>query len=159
MKPDTSISLYAETLQRLTYDLARYTSLCDRVCTENLGITGTQGYTLLALPGENSISMNDLSLKMRLASSTMTRMVDQLVQKGLVERESDPDDRRVVRVRLSQRGELAQRQLQEALQSFFQKVLSQIPENRHESMFNSLTALNAAIQNALECCDEPEAQD
>ncbi len=152
MEKTSSPSLFAETLQRLTSDLVRYSALLDRVCTENLTITGSQGYTLLAIPDRDSISMNDLSLKMRLAGSTMTRMVDALVQKGLADRQPDVEDRRVVRVRLTESGRRAKQQLDEALQTFFLTVMRDIPENERGQVLHSLELLNGAIMNALQCC-------
>jgi DNA-binding MarR family transcriptional regulator len=127
------------------------------VCTENLTITGSQGYTLLAIPDGESISMNDLSNKMKLAGSTMTRMVDQLVQKGLVDRQPDAEDRRVVRVRLTENGWQAKQQLDEALQTFFLTVMQGIPENERAQVIHSLERLNAAILNALQCCFRTDA--
>lgn len=148
----TSLLQFADTLQRLTYELVRYSAICDRVCTEELNITGAQGYTLLAIPDGESISMNDLSLKMKLASSTMTRMVDQLVQKGMVDRQPDAEDRRVVRVRLTGRGAQAKQQLQETLQGFFTRVLEDLPAGERESVVQNLEKLNQAIRNTLSAC-------
>ncbi len=157
MEKTTSQLLFAETLQRLTNDLVRYASLLDRVCTENLNITGSQGYTLLALPDDESISMNDLSLKMKLAGSTMTRTVDPLVKKGLVDRQPDPEDRRVVLVRLTETGMQAKQQLQETLQWFFSSVMEGIPEGEQAQVIQSLEKLNGAIMNALQCCFRTDA--
>ncbi len=152
MDTGTSLLQFADTLQRLTYELVRYSAICDRVCTEELSITGSQGYTLLAIPEGESISMNDLSLKMKLASSTMTRMVDQLVQKGMVDRQPDAEDRRVVRVRLTERGALAKQQLQETLQDFFTHVLEDLPEGERGLVVQNLEKLNQAIRNTLKAC-------
>ena len=152
MEKVTSLHHFADTLQRLTYDLVRYSAVCDRVCTEELNITGSQGYTLLAIPDRETISMNDLSLKMKLASSTMTRLVDQLVQKGLVDRQPDVEDRRVVRVRLTGQGARAKQQLQETLQGFFTSVLEDLPEAEREPVVQNLEKLNQAIRNTLNAC-------
>lgn len=152
MDKTTSTLLFADTLQQLTYDLVRYSALCDRFCTEQLGITGAQGYTLLAIPDRERISMNDLSLKMKLASSTMTRMVDQLVQRGLVDRQPDAEDRRVVRVQLTERGAQASAQLHGTLQGFFAQVLQSVPDGERETILRSLETLNQAIMNTLKSC-------
>ncbi len=152
MENTSSTLFFAQALQRLTFDLVRYTAICDRVCTEELDITGSQGYTLLAIPDGESISMNDLSLRMRLASSTMTRMVDQLVQKGMVDRQPDAEDRRVVRVRLTERGAQAKQQLQETLAAVFTRVLQEIPEGERASTIRSLETLNQAIRSTLNAC-------
>ncbi len=152
MEKENSTFFFAQTLQRLTFDLVRYTAICDRVCTEELAITGSQGYTLLAIPDSDSISMNDLSLRMKLASSTMTRMVDQLVQKGMVDRQPDAEDRRVVRVRLTGRGAEAKQHLQETLTMVFTRVLEEIPQGERASTIRSLETLNQAIRNTLNAC-------
>ncbi len=81
-----SLSTFADSIQRLTYDLVRYNTICDRVCGERLSVTPAQGYILLALPETGSVTMNELSVKMKLANSTMTRMVDPLIQKELLTR-------------------------------------------------------------------------
>ncbi len=148
----TSSFLFADTLQQLTYDLVRYSALCDRACTEQLRITGAQGYTLLALPEDESISMNDLSQKMKLASSTMTRMVDQLVQRDLVSRQPDAEDRRVVRVRLTDTGRQARARLHGTLQDFFSQVLQAVPEGERDTVIRSLETLNQAIMATLRSC-------
>ena len=48
--------------------------------------------------------MSDLSQELELPPSSLTGIVDRLVDAGKVRRESDPDDRRVVRVVLTEKG-------------------------------------------------------
>lgn len=100
MEPNT----FAADAQRLIYTLVKSYETCDRVCLTQFGVTSSQGYTLLALPRQGHLSMNELSEAMGVANSTMTRMVDQLVRKGLVQRRPDDEDRRMVQVRLSEQG-------------------------------------------------------
>ncbi len=143
---------FADDIQRLTYDLVRYYAVCDRVCTEELNVTASQGYILLAMPETGSISMNDLSAAMRLANSTMTRMVEGLVQKEMLSREPDPDDRRVVRVRLTGKGLDVRTSLKAALQDLFSQVLQIIPEEERSTILHSLETLNGAVVTALRAC-------
>ncbi len=143
---------FADDIQRLTYDLVRYYAVCDRVCTEELNVTASQGYILLAMPDTGSISMNDLSAAMRLANSTMTRMVEGLVQKEMLSREPDPDDRRVVRVRLTGKGLDVRTGLKAALQDLFSQVLQIIPEEERSTILHSLETLNGAVLTALRAC-------
>ncbi len=151
----TSLATFVDDVQRLTYDLVRYDAICDRVCVEELGVTVSQGYILLALPEAGSVTMNDLSAKMRLANSTMTRMADQLVQKRLVTRGPDPDDRRIVRVQLTEQGQDVRARLKKALRDLFSEVLKDIPEGERETIVHSLETLNQSIAAALKsCCGE-----
>lgn len=157
----TTLSLitFADDIQRLTYDLVRYNTICDRVCGERLGVTPAQGYTLLALPETGNVTMNELSVRMRLANSTMTRMVDPLIQKGLLVREPDPEDRRIVRVRLTEQGQEVKIRLKQAMQDLFSQILKDIPEGERETIVQSLETLKQSIMNAINaCCGEEETE-
>jgi DNA-binding MarR family transcriptional regulator len=149
---DTTLSSTAVEIQRLTYDLVHYYAICDRVTIQELGVTASQGYILLALPEMDSISMNDLSIKMRLANSTMTRMIDQLVQKGMVNREPDSQDRRIVLIRLTGQGLDVRNRLQNTLQDLFSQVLGDLPEGQRDEILHSLEVLNQAIVKTLKSC-------
>ena len=156
MNTDPFSSGRVDHLQRLVNDLARYSSTCDHFCTEQLGITASQGYTLLAMPDAGSVTMNELSVTMKLATSTMTRMADQLIQKGLVERQADPGDRRVVRVSLTENGRRVKVQLKDALQDLYAQVLAAIPEGEQNTVLASLEKLNSSILGVVKACCGPE---
>jgi DNA-binding MarR family transcriptional regulator len=147
-----SLPEFASQLQRLTYQLTRDYETCDRFCLEQSGVTASQAYTLLALPIHESVNMNDLSEKMGLANSTMTRMVDQLVQKKLVERENDLGDRRVVRVRLSGNGFELRQTIETTLQSFFERIAKDIPVEERQEIIHSFQTINAAVLNIIRAC-------
>jgi DNA-binding MarR family transcriptional regulator len=148
----TSLLTSADEIQRLSYDLVHYYAICDRVIVQQLDVTASQGYILLALPEHESINMNDLSIKMRLANSTMTRMVDQLVQKGMVNRATDNQDRRIVLIRLTEQGQDVKTRLKNTLQDLFSQVLSDLPENRRVEILQSLETLNQSILKTLKSC-------
>jgi len=147
-----TLSILADEIQRLTYDLVHYYGICDRVTIQQLGVTASQGYILLALPEMDSISMNDLSIKMRLANSTMTRMVDQLVRKGMVNRATDNQDRRIVLIHLTEQGQEVRTRLKNALQDFFSQVLGDLSTDQRNELLHSLETLNQSILKTLESC-------
>ena len=47
----------------------------------------------------------ELARAAELNPGAMTRLIDKLIERGLVERHADPDDRRVVRIQLSEQGQ------------------------------------------------------
>ncbi len=151
-----TLQTFSSDIQRFTNRLVRYQGVSDRVLTEQLGVTVAQSYTLLAMPPTGSLTMNELSETLSLANSTMTRTVDQLVEKGLVERELDDEDRRVVRVRLSAQGQKAQAAVKEVLENFFKQALSDIPEEEREAVLHSFQTVTRAIAKGLAtCCGQP----
>jgi DNA-binding MarR family transcriptional regulator len=145
-------SSFAARVQRQLYQLVRNYELCDQVCLAQHGVTASQGYTLLSLPQEGALTMNELSEAMEVASSTMTRMVDQLVSKGLVHRRPDKEDRRIVRVQLTAQGQVIRRTLDKALQEFFKQALEAIPEDERPAILHALEQVTKPIVKALEAC-------
>ena len=101
-------------LDRLTRRLQRNLECCDRALVTCCGITVSQAYALLALQEAGALAMNDFAAAMRLHGTTMSRMADALVEKGLVERRPDPEDRRIVRVALSAQGQAIAERVQQS---------------------------------------------
>lgn len=74
-------------------------------------LTNQQFATLLALPVDpnEGLSMRDLAEACRSTASYMTSVVDRLEERGLVGRHTNPADRRVAQVRLTEEGRGATR--------------------------------------------------
>ena len=70
----------------------------------DLGLTSTQAGALFAIPAEGGASVNAVAEALSLAQSAASVLVQRLEQAGLIERETDPADRRAVRLALTARG-------------------------------------------------------
>lgn len=68
------------------------------------GVTVAQAYCMRALWLHGPLTMGRLARELTLRVSTMTGVVDQLVETGFVRRSSDAEDRRRYRVRLTPLG-------------------------------------------------------
>ena len=142
-------------VQRQIYQLVRLYQSCDRVCLVERGVSASQGYTLLSLPQEGSLNMNELSEAMGLANSTTTRIVDQLVKKELVHRREDIADRRVVRVQLTAQGRELWQTLDTELHDFFSQIMNGIQEDERPVILHALERLTTSLAKALGgCCPE-----
>ncbi len=140
-------------MQRQLYTLLKSFDSCDQQCLSRYRVTASQGYALLAFPSGSFTSMNELSRALGLANSTMTRMVEHLVTKGLVQRWQDEQDRRVVRVSLTAEGQQLQRDLVEARRELQQRILEEIREAERPAILGALEKLNAAVEKILgDCC-------
>jgi DNA-binding MarR family transcriptional regulator len=60
---------------------------------EPLGVTGRQTATMIAI-AEEPASQRELARRLGVDRTTMVALIDELEQSGLVERRTDPDDRR-----------------------------------------------------------------
>ena len=143
---------FARELQRQLYDLVRILDLCDRACVSELEVTVAQGYALLALPATGSMTMHELSSAMNLAGSTMTRVVDQLVYKGLAERAPDEEDRRMVRVTLSEQGREVQAEVERRFQGVFAQVAERVAKRDRQSFLRALGEVHKALADGHEGC-------
>jgi DNA-binding MarR family transcriptional regulator len=136
----------------LLYRLKGDLEACDEVCLAHCGVTASQGYTLLALPSSGSLSMNELSESMNLAGSTMTRMLDNLVKKGLAFREHDEADRRIVRVGLTIEGQKLQKAFSGDKQAIGKAVLSNIQPGDQRTVLGAMKKLSEAIRAVVAQC-------
>ncbi len=69
-----------------------------------LELTVPQLKTLVVLSGRGAVRMSQLSQMLGATVSTMTGIVDRLLERGLVERKADAEDRRIVLVQASDMG-------------------------------------------------------
>ena len=74
---------------------------------EGLDMTMPQIRTLVLLERMGPLRMGNIAIYLGRALSATTTVMDRLVEKGLVDRVSDPSDRRVVICQLSESGEQA----------------------------------------------------
>lgn len=149
----TTSSTLSMNIQRLIHALVRNYERCEEMCLAQQGVTVSQAYTLLALPQDGSVTMNELSETMGLANSTMTRMVDQLVNKRLVHRHHDEQDRRVVWVGLTAKGQQLHRTLERAQREFFESTMKEIGKDECANLLHALERANDLLARGLETCE------
>jgi DNA-binding MarR family transcriptional regulator len=145
--------IFAREVSALLYKLCGNVGACDEACVSGCGVTASQGYTLLALPEQGGLTMNELSSAMGLANSTMTRMLDNLVGKKLASREHDESDRRIVRVGLTAEGRKVRRAFSEGKRQVVKAVLAQIGGGEQEAILEALRTLSAAVEAVMEQCE------
>ena len=82
----------------------------DRICCYDISVT--QCYALEAIAEKGPLSLNDLAAVLYLDKSTASRVVATLERKGYVERKSDPDDRRAIRIIITREGRALYRRIE-----------------------------------------------
>ncbi len=93
----------------------------------NYPITPPQFVALQWLLEEGDLTVGELSNKMYLACSTTTDLVDRMERNGLVARVRDEHDRRVVRIRLLEKGE---------------RIIEEVIEKRQRDLANVLESFS-----------------
>ena len=140
---------FAGQLQSILHEVTRALGLCDRGCISGHEVTVAQSYSLLALPAPGAMSMNELRAAVSTAGSSTTRVVDQLVDKKLVRRGPDGEDRRIVRVALTERGRAVRDAICRDLETIFVRVAELVEQRDRESLLRGLRAVSAAMWEML----------
>jgi DNA-binding MarR family transcriptional regulator len=110
------------------------------------GVTMSQCSTILGIGKNGTMTMHALSEWMNLATSTMTRIVDNLVRDGYIERAQDPQDRRVVQVSLTEEGDKLFQAIKQIYHEYHRKIVENIPAEELHQVVESLTMLIEAIK-------------
>jgi DNA-binding MarR family transcriptional regulator len=95
------------------------------------------------------LSMGELSEALGTPLSTTTRMADWLVESGFVERLSDPEDRRVVRLALTEMGREQYHAIDEFIKRRIEQTFSSITPEEWENLVVLLRKLVDALEEVL----------
>jgi len=110
-----------------------------------LDITMPQLKILLLLFINGPMRMGALALDLRVTLATATGLIDRLVERGMVERDSLPDDRRVVLCRLSDEGQKTINRIWETARENSRKLLENLDTGTLKILAEVLqTMLNTA---------------
>src|SRR5580704_7175786 len=101
------------------------------------GLTVSQSYVLRRLYFQGPCTMGELAAHLDVRLSTMTGVIDQLEEKGLVERVYHPEDRRSLQVALTANGHTLYRGAHEAF-------LSHLRRQRYVNAYAGITLPNAS---------------
>lgn len=133
--------------------LVRVFQLFERDQIKVHGFTTSQCYVLLEISKAAALTMGELSEKMNLNISTMTRVLDNLVRDKYVLRDRDESDRRVVVLSLTDKGREAVEVLNKSVNEYYRKIIQNIPEGQFDAIFKSVGTLLEAFEKANpNCC-------
>ncbi|MGK3991328.1 MarR family transcriptional regulator [Sorangium sp. So ce136] len=127
------IYLYTES-RRLTKGMA-----------SGFGLTGPQLTILKLLESFQDLSLSTLSERIRAQNSTVTGIVDRMEREGLVRRERSKADRRVVHIRLSEKGARLAREIQVEPMEIFRSALLSLSATDLRDLLRILTKLQRQV--------------
>ncbi|OIK15804.1 hypothetical protein BIV60_07465 [Bacillus sp. MUM 116] len=109
------------------------------------GLTPKQLHLLMEI-GSQTYRHGDLAGILGVDPSTLTRTLDPLAKAGLVDRQSNPDNRREVLIKLTEKGMEAVVVAHEKHHQLFAGLLNQVPENKRKQVDESLAILLKIIK-------------
>jgi len=143
------MNITAGEVRELIQKLTSCVDSSSRVTCSCLDVTPLQFYVLTEVKKDQPLAMQPLADRLHLAVSTVTRVVDKLVNKGLLIRSADEEDRRVVLLTLTEEGQKTVDQLIRDYDAFFNHLISRIPA---EDLPGFLNGLRVIVQEVQGCC-------
>ena len=104
-------------------------------------LTMPQLRVLFVLFMDGPMRMSVLSSTLGIATATATGIVDRLVERGLITREGDPEDRRAVVCRLSEKGQQLLNRLWESGQARGRSLLETMDPAKLRLIAEAMTAI------------------
>jgi len=154
---DKSIAQDAAALSQAFSELIRLVQFRDRDRACCYGLTVSQCYGLKAVCETSPLSVNDLAGALYLEKSTASRLARNLEDAGLVERTTDAEDRRSIRLSASQAGERTHAGIEAELRSEYAFLLEDFEPDVRSAMTELLGRLTRAVGSRVEteggsCC-------
>jgi DNA-binding MarR family transcriptional regulator len=143
-----SIKEFRKSLRKLQRKLAEQID-GDSVCC---GVTIAQCHTLLVIEEKGHTTNTELAVELELDKSTLSRTIESLVVMGLVNRETNTDNRRSQHIRLTGEGEKTVAGIHDQWRSFFASVFAGIPKSKHPVVIEGLSLLANSFPSAAVCC-------
>ena len=100
---------------------------------------------LFRLWKQGGLSQVQIARLMMRDKTTITRRLDALVNKSLIERRIDSSDRRFFRIHLTKEGALATKRLMVVVDQFQKEVLAEIPDEHQEITISALKKITEYI--------------
>jgi DNA-binding MarR family transcriptional regulator len=113
-------------------------------------LTSSQVKVLISFFGKDHYTMTELSRAHGVSVSTMTSMADRLLLGGLIERQRDSEDRRVVRVRLSPEGKKMVDYLMKVRRQELEKFLIELSDEEIYQFVRSIENVADILSKAKE---------
>lgn len=112
------------------------------------GFTSSQCYILLEIYKHQTLSINEISEKMHLEISTITRIMNNLVRDELIFRKKSIYDKRVVEAVLTEKGKERALQLQKIIENYYKNVISNLPRGHVREVMDAVELLVTALEKA-----------
>lgn len=138
-------------LRNIIKFLVRNLGILEKSEAECCGTTLGQCNAVVEIGRASELSLNELAEILNLDNSTTSRTVNALVNQEIAERQTHPEDRRYLKIKLTERGEEMFNEIEKNMNTYFEDVYEAIPEDKREQVIESLELLLKAIGNN-KCC-------
>ena len=146
-------------LMEIFTGMAQVTRCCKQDVAFCEDVTFNQFMILDAVAKAKELPMADLHTLLEVEKSTTTRLVNPLLQKGLLIRNRALYDSRAATLALTEEGQKTHQKVTLCLDGFLQKITANIPEGKRGEILEAIRVFIRAIKDAsagYSCC-KPQA--
>lgn len=104
------------------------------------------GFALLNIHTEEGTPATKIAPLMGLEARSLTRLLKSMEEKGLIYRETDKNDKRSVRIRLTKEGKKNKEKARNTVLRFNEVVREQISNEQLDVFFSVLSTINQIIE-------------
>lgn len=110
------------------------------------GGTMSIGFALLNIHTEEGTPATKIAPMMGLEARSLTRLLKSMEEKGLIYRETDKNDKRSVRIRLTKEGRNNKEKAKNTVLRFNEVVREEIDDEKLDAFFDVLKKINQIIE-------------
>ena len=144
--------------EMLTYQTSRFKSLIKEIqqCCDDrklyecsrFGLPYAELKCLLLFTGERYLTVKNLAERLEVAKSRVTKLINDLTGKKMVEKIEDPKDSRVKLISLTPLGIKIAKEVNNFQQEIHMNILSQMNEEERKDVISKLELLRASMEAA-----------
>lgn len=109
-------------------------------------VTWAQRKILMMIEAKGPQKMSDLARQICVTMSGATAIIDKMVKQGLVTRQFDPGDRRVVLIALSDDGRSVIKDATRVQERVFEDILDRLSPEKRVELLESFTRIHSLLQ-------------
>ncbi len=107
----------------------------------------SQCHAVVEIGRAAEMSLNDLAQVLNLDKSTMSRVVNTLVENEYVDRLIDQADRRYIRISLTEKGKHLYQSIENNMNQYFEDIFQKIPEHKQKEVTENLELIMNILRN------------
>ncbi len=138
---------FCQEVTAITNALLSWCAQREHLLVGEAGVTSVELRALQAVD-HDQLPMRQLAQQLGLSPSRMTRVVDSLSRKLMIQREHCPEDRRLCKVSLSRQGQQALAKGEQVGRAFQEQAASSLNEEEREIILAALNRFVSLIQEA-----------
>ena len=118
--------------------------------SEKFALPDAELRCLMLFSDERYLTGKGIARKMNVVKSRVTKIIEGLARKRLIQRLKDPEDSRVILISLTREGRDTVSKIKDFQDHIYQEVLGNMTQEQRKTMITNLELLKASMESAKE---------